>query len=132
MKENSDTVSEPTENSLPCWVTSYDHVAQPLVDRNMVFLFEKGQTDLSTAEKSLLRKWLNRRNTAVDSVRVHIGGAFETSRMGRMRRLSSLVHCLAKYGIQRRCLQLDLDWTLPTRVGNTRQLPSDMVWIQIR
>ena len=63
---------------MPCWAAANNGVAQTLVDRNMVFIFADGQINLSTAGKSLLRKWLPRRNPVADKVRVRIGGAFET------------------------------------------------------
>lgn len=60
-----------------------------------------------------------------------IGGAFETSRSGRLRRLNSLLELLVDFGVPSRQINAHEDWLKPSRMGSMNDMPADLVWLQV-
>ena len=101
-------------------------------DTTIVF-FESGKCSLTEAEIGALEQWVHRWNTPNKNYsRLYLGGADETSRANRLRRLSVLMSVLEHLGVHRRWIQADGEWLRPSRMGIIDDLPADSIWLQVR
>lgn len=101
-------------------------------DTTIVF-FERGKCSLTEPEIDALEKWVRRWNTPKKNCcRLYLGGADETSRANRLRRLSVLLAVLDHLGLDRRRIQVDSEWLRPSRMGIIDDLPADTIWLQVR
>jgi len=101
-------------------------------NESMILFFEAGKCSLSPQEVGALERWVRPWNTPNSRCRLYVGGAEETSRANRLRRLSVLMSVLAGFGVNRKRIQIDADWLLPNRLGIIEDLPSDSMWLQVR
>lgn len=97
----------------------------------MIVFFDSGKCSLTGGEVCALEKWVRQWNTPRSRCRLHVGGANETSRANRLRRLSVLLSVLAHFGVKRKRIQIDSAWLLPSRMGTIDDLPADTIWLQI-
>ncbi len=94
--------------------------------------FEAGRCTLNEHEVDKLEKWINRWNEPNSRCRLYVGGANETSRSNQMRRFGFLMSLLEQLGVPRRRIHADDEWLKPARMGAVDDLPTDVVWLQVR
>ncbi len=99
---------------------------------HMTVLFREGECTLLPKEVKTLQQWIETWRHSSSNYHVLFGGAFETSRTGRLRRLAFLTSELEQLGIPRKRIHPDEDWLKPSRMGALDDLPRDAVWLQIR
>jgi hypothetical protein len=100
--------------------------------QHMTVLFGEGECTLPTAEVTALQQWIETWCHSSSNYHVLFGGALETSRTGRLRRLAYLTGELELLGVPKRRIHPDEDWLRPSRMGALDHLPRDAVWLQIR
>jgi hypothetical protein len=104
----------------------------PAEDTTIVF-FERGECSLTESEMVALEQWVRQWNTPNRNCwRLYLGGADETSRANRLRRLSVLMSVLEHLGVPRKWIQTDGEWLRPSRMGIIDDLPADTIWLQVR
>ncbi len=96
---------------------------------NTILLFEANQCVPSANELAILKRWLAGWRAQPKAKKLVIGGALDTPRAGRLRRLRVILNLLKDAGISMRSVQPVEDWFVPTRMGMTEVLPADMAWI---
>jgi hypothetical protein len=102
-------------------------------DDTTIVFFEKGKCSLAGPEIGALEQWVSRWNTQNKKCcRLYLGGADETSRANRLRRLSVLMSVLEHLGVHRKQIQTDEEWLRPSRMGIIADLPADSIWLQVR
>ena len=101
-------------------------------EETMIVFFEDGKCSLSEREIGALEQWVRRWNSLNCRWRLYLGGADETSRANRLRRLSVLMAALEHLGVARRRIQVDGEWLRATRLGIIDDLPADNIWLQVR
>lgn len=101
-------------------------------EETMIVFFDAGRCSLTDKEVTALDAWVHRWNTRNSRCRLYIGGADETSRANRLRRLSVLLSVLAQLGVDRKRIQVDGEWFLPHRLGIIDELPADTIWLEVR
>jgi len=94
--------------------------------------FEVEKCSLSMDEIDKLDRWIKQWNRPGSRCWLHLGGAQETSRSNRLRRLGFLMSLLEQLGVPQRRVQTDDDWLKPARMGAIDDLPADVIWMQIR
>jgi hypothetical protein len=105
---------------------------QQEVALTMAVIFSQGSCSLDERETATLRQWVYAWRNLPAKYQLLLGGACETSRAGRLRRLTWLTHSLDLFGISLKRIHPDEDWLRPTRMGSLDNLPSDIVWLQLR
>lgn len=123
--EFSHSLPSPALASLPPALAA----SAPSEERMMVF-FEAGKCSLTQPVISTLKHWVHLWNTPSCRRRLNLGGADETSRTNRLRRLSALISVLEDLGVDRRRIQVDSEWLRPTRMGIIDDMPVDAIWLQ--
>ena len=118
-------------SSLGATTTSTLTKCTPAEDSTIV-LYEAGRCSLTEPEIGALAHWVHRWNAPNSRCRLYLGGADETSRANRLRRLSVLLTVLEHLGVDRRRIQVDSEWLRPTRMGIIDDLPADTIWLQVR
>lgn len=103
----------------------------PVVAPDMVVLFKSGETRLSNDEAEALTNWVRHWPDHLQVSSVSLGGACETSRAGRLRRLYCLLDLLGQLGVRLKNIRQDGDWARPSRMGSMDDLPMDVVWLQL-
>lgn len=101
------------------------------LDQIAILLFEADQCVLAEKELAVLKRWLIDWRSQAKPGRLVIGGASETPRAGRLRRLHAILNVLAELAIPLRCIQPEEDWFKPTRMGVIEALPEDLAWIGV-
>lgn len=96
---------------------------------NTTLLFEVNQCAPSATELEILERWLASWRAQPRAKKLVIGGALDTPRAGRLRRLRAILNILQDMGISMRSIQPVEDWFMPTRMGMTEVLPADIAWI---
>lgn len=96
-----------------------------------ILLFEADQCALAEKELAVLKRWLIDLRSQSKSAKITIGGASETPRTGRLRRLHTILNVLSEMGIPPRSIQPEEDWFKPTRMGVIEALPEDLAWIGV-
>ena len=96
---------------------------------NTILLFEVDQCAPSAHELEILKRWLAAWRAQPKARKLVIGGALDTPRAGRLRRLRAILNILKDMGVSMRSIQPVEDWFMPTRMGMTEVLPADMAWI---
>lgn len=94
--------------------------------------FEAGRCTLNENEVVKLEKWINRWNEPNSHCRLYVGGANATSRSNQMRRFGFLMSLLEQLGVPKRRIHADDEWLKPIRMGAVDDLPTDVVWLQVR
>ena len=102
------------------------------VMQSMALMFRAGECSLPTQEAEALKQWVSSWRDSPEKFHVLIGGAHETSRAGRLRRLSLLTTLIEQYGTPKKRIHPDEDCLRPSRMGVLDDLPSDMVWLQLQ
>ena len=97
---------------------------------DMLLFFADGSCALSDSEAQVLRKWVLRWWVAPGKKAVQLGGAAETPRAGRLRRLNTLLVELEQLGIPSHLVKAEGDWFRSTRMGSSDDLPCDVVWLR--
>ncbi len=118
-------------SSIGATTTSTLTTIAPAEDTTIVF-YEAGRCSLTEPEIGALAHWVHQWNTPNSRCRLYLGGADETSRANRLRRLSVLLSVLEHIGVDRRRIQVDGEWLRPTRMGIIDDLPADTIWLQVR
>jgi hypothetical protein len=118
-------------SSIEATTTSTLTTCAPAEHTTIVF-YEAGRCSLTKPEIGALARWVHQWNTPNSRCRLYLGGADETSRANRLRRLSVLLSVLEHLGVDRRRIQVDGEWLRPTRMGIIDDLPADTVWLQVR
>lgn len=98
---------------------------------SMALIFDEGQAYLSSAEAQILKAWIMGWSALRGAKLVTIGGASQTSRAGRLRRVNSLLQVFRQLGVKPQSIQTEADWTQPVRMGSLDDLPADVVWLQL-
>ena len=111
--------------------TSAQSLATAHVALTITVLFDNGNAALAACEAAVLMGWVKTWAPLTHKYRVHIGGAHETPRIGRLRRLTGIKDLLAQHGVDRFRILPDSDWTKPSRLGTVEELPSDLVWLEL-
>ena len=94
-----------------------------------LLFFEVDHCALYAKELEVLTEWLSAWRTRQKGERLIVGGALETPRAGRLRRLQSILKVLEAAGVTSRMMHpLDL-WSMPARMGLAESLPADVAWI---
>lgn len=115
------------EQSLPSTTT------RSAFEETTIVLFERGKCSLTDSEVSALEQWVCRWYTPNGNCcRLYLGGADETSRANRLRRLSALMSVLEHLGVHRKRIQTDGEWLRPSRLGIIDDLPADSIWLQVK
>lgn len=96
---------------------------------NTILFFDANQCVPSANELAILKRWLAGWRAQAKAKKLVIGGALDTPRAGRLRRLRVILNVLKDAGISMGCVQPVEDWFVPTRMGMTEVLPADMAWI---
>ena len=96
---------------------------------NTILLFEANACTPSANELETLKRWLAAWRAQPKAKKLVIGGALDTPRAGRLRRLRSILNILKDMGVSMRSIQPVEDWFMPTRMGMTEVLPADVAWI---
>lgn len=99
---------------------------------SMALIFEEGQAYLSSAEAKILKAWITAWSALRGPKRITIGGANQTSRAGRLRRVNALLQVFKQLGVMLQSIQIDSDWAKPVRMGSMDDLPADVVWLQLQ
>lgn len=102
------------------------------VDSTMSVFFESGRCRLPEPEIEALAHWINSWNTVNSRRHLMIGGAHETSRTNRLRRLGFILSLLQQLGVPQQRVHPDEDWMTPMRMGSMDDVPVDEVWLQLR
>lgn len=101
------------------------------VSPSMALIFKSGECALLASEAETLRQWVCSWRDSPEKFHVLIGGAFETSRTGRLRRLNWLTTSIEQFGASKKRVHPDEDWLRPSRMGALDDLPPDLVWLQL-
>ena len=96
---------------------------------NTILFFEANACAPTAFERAILEQWLARWRAHPKSNKLVIGGALDTPRAGRLRRLHAILSILKDVGFPLRSVQPSEDWFRPSRMGMTEVLPADMAWI---
>jgi len=97
-----------------------------------LLFFEASHCALSAKELEVLTNWLGAWRTMPRGKKFMVGGALETPRVGRLRRLRSVLNVLETAGVtSRMILPLEV-WSAPTKMGLVDSLPADVAWIGCR
>lgn len=96
---------------------------------NTILFFEANASAPSAFERKILEQWLARWRAQPKAKKLVIGGALDTPRAGRLRRLHAILSILKDMGVSLRAIQPVEDWFRPSRMGMTEVLPADMAWI---
>lgn len=124
-----------------CPVTDYlldlDTLAIPssteaaTIASNLTVIFEGGKCRLPERETNVLKQWVSSWCSAPQKFHLLIGGALETSRVGRLRRLAWLSNQFELHGVSNKRIHPDEDWLRPSRMGFMDDLPYDLVWLKL-
>lgn len=101
-------------------------------DSRMILSFQAGRCSLADGEIATLQRWINSWNRPGSEKHLMIGGAYETPRPSRLRRLHYLMVVIEELGVPRSRFYADEDWTRFTGVRLTEAAPADVVWLQLR
>jgi hypothetical protein len=99
------------------------------VDATTIVFFEAGQCTLTDGEVNALGSWVLQWIVPNRRCQLQLGGAGETSRTNRLRRLSNLLSVLQNLGVNRKQIQIDDEWLKPNRMGTIDDLPADTFWL---
>jgi len=110
---------------------SFPH-ASASVETSMSVFFEEGRFALPEREIETLAQWIHSWNTTGSKQHLHIGGAYETSRTNRLRRLGFMMTLLQQLGVPQKRLHPEDDWTTSIRMGSMDDVPVDEVWLKLR
>lgn len=84
---------------------------------NTILLFEANQCAPSANELKILKRWLADWRAQPKAKKLVIGGALDTPRAGRLRRLRAILNILKDMGVSMRSIQPVEDWFMPTWRG---------------
>lgn len=98
---------------------------------HMTVLFKAGQACLCESETEVLKSWVRGWPSRGRGNLVELGGACESSRAGRLRRLNSILELFAQLGVPSKNIHEDEDWARPSRMGSMDDLPADAVWLKL-
>ena len=101
-------------------------------DTRMILFFQAGRCSLADEEIATLRRWIDIRNQPGSEKHLIVGGAYETPRPNRLRRLHYLMVVIEELGVPRCRFHQDEDWTRFTGVSLAEAAPADVVWLQSR
>ena len=101
-------------------------------DSRMILFFQVGRCSLADEEIATLARWINIWNQPGSERHLTLGGAYETPRPTRLRRLSYLTAVIEELGVPRCRFHPDGDWARFTGVSLTEAAPADVVWLQLR
>lgn len=98
---------------------------------HMTVLFQAGEANLPDTEVEVLKNWVRCWPSRGSRNVVELGGACESSRTGRLRRLNSILELFAQLGVPSKNVREDEEWTKPSRMGALDDLPADAVWLKL-
>jgi hypothetical protein len=98
---------------------------------SMALIFKEGEVYLSNTEAKILKVWITGWAALRGRKLITIGGAHETSRTGRLRRVNSLLQIFWQLGIKPKYVRPAEDLTQPSRMGSMDDLPADVVWLPL-
>lgn len=101
-------------------------------DSALILSFQEGRCSLADEEIETLARWINIWNQPGSEKHLILGGAYETPRPNRLRRLTYLTAVIEELGVPRDRFHPDEDWTRYTGMSLTEAAPSDVVWLQLR
>ena len=101
-------------------------------DTRIILFFQAGRCSLADEEIATLRRWIDIRNQPGSEKHLIVGGAYETPRPNRLRRLHFLMVVIEELGVPRCRFHQDEDWTRFTGVSLAEAAPADVVWLQSR
>lgn len=104
--------------------------AQP--DSRINLFFQEGRCSLADEETAKLARWIDVWNHPGNEKHLILGGAYESPRATRLRRLNYLTAVIQELGVPRCRFHPDGDWTRFTGVSLTEAAPADVVWLQLR
>lgn len=102
------------------------------IEETMIVFFDAGSCSLTNKEIGALAQWVQTWNSPKNRCRLYLGGADETSRANRLRRLSVLTSVLEYLGVPRKAIQADGEWFKASRMGIIDDLPADTIWLQVK
>lgn len=109
---------------------------QPLSDleykSRMCLAFHENRCSLADDEIAALRQWISGWNHPAREKHLMLGGAYETPRPNRLRRLSYLMVVIQELGIPRDRIHPADDWSRVTGVSSKDTAPADQIWLQLR
>lgn len=97
-----------------------------------LLFFEEDQSALSDTELEILKTWLKKSRSNPATKVLVIGGAFDTPRAGRVRRLDAIRIVLEGMGMLLFLPPSAEDRCVPTGLDVTDSLPTDVAWIGYR
>lgn len=101
-------------------------------DSRLILSFQMGRCSLAEEEVATLARWINIWNQPGSAKHLILGGAYESPRPNRLRRLSYLTAVIEELGVPRCRFHPDGDWTRFIGVSLTEAAPADVVWLQLR
>ncbi|MBC7618553.1 MAG: hypothetical protein H7293_06100 [Candidatus Saccharibacteria bacterium] len=109
----------------------HETLTKTAVSSTITILFEDGKAELAASESEILAGWVKEWMHHTSKYRVHIGGAHDTPRIGRLQRFIGIKALLSSFGVNRYRIFPDSDWIKPSRLGTVEELPPDLVWLQL-
>lgn len=101
-------------------------------DSRMILFFQAGRCSLADEEIATLQRWIKIWNhPSCEKHFLTLGGAYETPRPNRLRRLHYLIVAIEELGVPKCRVHPDGDWTRFTGVSLTEAAPADVVWLQL-
>jgi hypothetical protein len=97
----------------------------------MILFFQANRCSLADREVATLGQWINTWNHPGSEKRLTLGGAYDTSRSNRLRRLSFLTAVIEQLGVPQNHIHPDESWTKFTGVTLEDDAPADVVWLQL-
>jgi hypothetical protein len=109
----------------------HETLTKTVTPSTITILFEDGKADIAASETEVLVGWVKAWIHNTSKYRVHIGGAHDTPRIGRLQRFIGIKDQLSSFGVDRYRIFPDSDWIKPSRLGTVEELPPDLVWLQL-
>jgi hypothetical protein len=100
-------------------------------DGLLIARFREGESTLSAEQEQRLASWIVGSPLVNGKVDLILGGARNSSRSGRLRRLHGLLLALGRLGVAARRIWPDIEWTKPARMGAIEDMPEDTVWLRL-
>ena len=100
-------------------------------DELLVARFRDGECALSVEQEQHVASWLVGKPVVGSKVGLILGGANQSSRAGRLRRLRGMLLVLGRLGVAARRIWPDIEWIKPARMGALEDMPADTVWLRL-
>lgn len=97
----------------------------------MILFFQANRCSLANREIATLGQWINTWNHPGSEKQLALGGAYDTPRSNRLRRLSFLTAVIEQLGVPKNRIHPDESWTRFTRGTLEGEAPADVVWLQL-